>query len=191
MGPKNGAMRTIKLHTAFFLAAALLFAACSGSRDATNGDGTDPDPDGVEAINMADYEDFDAAPYEEEPPTATTPIDHDVPERLLTGKVEQQVSQTGPGYRIQVYSSQDKRNADRRVESATAWWRQQARLGTLDAIYRGVSEPPPVYLDFRQPYYRVRVGNFVTRSEAQSVLQLIESRFPDAFIAPDTVTLTR
>ncbi len=184
-------MRKIHLNTALFLAALLLCAACSGSRGATNGEGPDPDPNAIETINMADYEDFDPTPYEEEPPTSTTTIAHDVPERLLKGQVEQQVSQTGPGYRIQVYSSQDKRNADRRVESAVAWWRRQLRLGTLAEVYRGDPEPPPVYLDFRQPYYRVRVGNFGTRSEARSFLQLIETQFPDAFIAPDTVTLTR
>ncbi len=184
-------MRRITLNTSLFLAALLLCAACSGSRGATNGDGPDPDPNAVETINMADYEDFDPAPYEEEPSPSMTPLAHAVPERLLKGPVEQQVSQTGPGYRIQVYASQDKRNADRRVESAVAWWRRQLRLDTLAEVYRGDPEPPPVYLDFRQPYYRVRVGNFSTRSEARSVLQLIETQFPDAFIAPDTVTRTR
>ncbi len=181
----------INRHTLLFLAALLLYAACSGSQGASNGEGPDPDPDATETINMADYEDFDPAPYDEEPPTSTTTIAHDVPERLLKGRVEQQVSQTGAGYRSQVFSSQDKRDADHRMESAVAWWRQQLRLGTLAEVYPGDPSPPPVYLDFRQPYYRVRVGNFSSRSEAQTVLQLIETRFPDAFIAPDTVTLTR
>ena len=180
----------INRRTFLFLAALLLGAACSGSQGVTNGEGPDPDPD-PETINMADYEDFDSAPYDEEPPTSTTTIAHDVPERLLKGRVEQQVSRTRAGYRIQVFSSQDKRDADRRVESAVAWWRQQLRLETLAELYPGDPSPPPVYLDFRQPYYRVRVGNFSSRSEAKAVLQLIEKRFPDAFIAPDTVTLTR
>ena len=184
-------MRRIALNTSLFLAALLLCAACSGSRGAPNGEGPDPAPNAVETINMADYEDFDPAPYEEEPPLSTITIAHDVPERLLKGPVEQQLSQTGPGYRIQVYASQDKRNADRQVESAVVWWRRQLRLGALAEVYRGDLEPPPVYLDFHQPYYRVRLGNFSTRSEARSVLQLIETQFPDAFIAPDTVTLTR
>lgn len=185
-------MRTVNLHTALVLAAVLLCAACSGSRETTNGDGADPGSDVVEAVNMAEYEDFDPTPYEEEPPPSTTTIDHDVPGRLLTGRVEQAMSQQNrPGYRIQIYSSQDKRNADRRVESAEVWWRQQARLGNLDEVYPGSTESPQVYLDFRQPFYRVRVGNFGTRTEAQAFLQLIETRFPDAFIAPDTVTLTK
>ena len=180
----------INRHPLLFLAALLLWAACSGSQGVTNGEGPDPDPD-PETIHMADYEDFDSAPYDEEPPTSTTTIAHDVPERLLKGRVEQQVSQTRAGYRIQVFSSQDKRDADRRMENTVAWWRQQVRLETLAALYPGDPSPPPVYLDFRQPYYRVRVGNFSSRSEAQAVLPLIEKRFPDAFIAPDTVTLTR
>ena len=184
-------MKSMNLQPSLFLAALLLCAACSGSRGAADGDGPDQDPNAVETINLADYEDFDPAAYEEEPPTPTTTIVHDVPESLLQGQVEQQVGETGPGYRIQIYSSQDKRDADRRVENAVAWWRQQVQFGTLADVYSGNLSPPPVYLDFRQPYYRVRMGNFSTRSEAQAVLQLIETQFPDAFIAPDTVTLRR
>jgi hypothetical protein len=144
-----------------------------------------------ENINLADYEDFDPAPYEEEPPTPATVVTHDVPQSLLGGQVEQQTSLTGQGYRIQIFASQEKRDADRRVEAAVAWWRQQVRLGALDGVYPGDPSTPPVYLDFRQPYYRIRVGNFSTRAEARAFLRLIETEFPDAFIAPDTVTLTR
>ena len=43
----------INRHTLLFLAALLLYAACSGSQGASNGEGPDPDPDATETINMA------------------------------------------------------------------------------------------------------------------------------------------
>ena len=141
---------------------------------------------------MADYEDFDAAPYEEEPPAPAITVDHDVPESLLSGKVDAQpASRTGSGYRIQIYSTQDKRAADQQAEQAVAWWRALHRTGELDDVYFDEPTPPPVYQDFRQPYYRVRLGNFASRAEAQRMLQLVEQRFSRAFIAPDKVTLSR
>lgn len=180
---------TLNRHTAWFVVALLLCSACSGSRDAT-----DPDPGPVvpDPINMAEFEDFDAAPYEDDPPVSVTTVEHDVPQSLLEGKVDvQPVRRAGRGYRIQIYSTQDKRSADRRAEQVVAWWREQLRAGQLDDLYPYEPSPPPVYQDFRQPYYRVRVGNFASRTEAQRMLRVVERRFPSAFIAPDRVTLVR
>ena len=180
----------INRHAAWLVVALLLCSACSGSRGAS--DDPDPGPAVPDPINMAEYEDFDVAPYEDPPPVPAAAVEHDVPQSLLDGKADDRpVSRTGPGYRIQIYSSQDKRAADRRAEQAVAWWREQLRAGQLDDLYPYEPTPAPIYQDFRQPYYRVRVGNFATRSEAQELLRLVESRFPSAFIAPDQVTLVR
>ena len=141
---------------------------------------------------MADFEDFDAVPYDEEPPVPSTEVEHDVPEGLMSGQVEvQATNRTGSGFRIQIYSTQDKRAADRRAEQAVAWWRELLRAGQLDDVYPDELTPPPVYQDFRQPYYRVRLGNFASRAEAQRTLRLVEQRFSSAFIVPDKVTLNR
>ena len=176
-------MPPISRHAAWIVVVLLLGSACSGPRG-TTGD-SDPGPAVSDPINMADYEDFDAAPYEEEPPAPATSVEHDVPEGLLSGQVESQpTSRTGSGYRIQIYSTQDKRAADRQAEQAVAWWRELHRAGQLDDVYLDEPTPPPVYQDFRQPYYRVRLGNFASRAEAQRMLS-------SAFIAPDKVTLSR
>ena len=183
-------LTSVSGQAAWIVAILLLASACSGSRGAA--DDPDSGPITPDPINMAEYEDFDAAPYEEEPPVPTTGVEHEVPESLLSGKVDAQpASRTGSGYRIQIYSTQDKRAADRQAEQAVAWWRELHHAGELDNLYFDEPTPPPVYQDFRQPYYRVRLGNFASRAEAQRMLPLVEQRFSRAFIAPDKVTLSR
>jgi hypothetical protein len=43
------------------------------------------------------------------------------------------------------------------------------------------------YLTFNEPYYKVRIGNFRTRMDAEGFLQNIISEFPTAYIVPDNV----
>ncbi len=45
----------------------------------------------------------------------------------------------------------------------------------------------PAYLSFGQPYYRVRVGNFRSRLEAESQLRFIIITYPKAFVIKETI----
>lgn len=45
----------------------------------------------------------------------------------------------------------------------------------------------PSYLIFHQPYYKVRVGDFRTKMEAQAFLKEIEKDYPNAFVVPDEI----
>ncbi|PSQ84464.1 MAG: hypothetical protein BRD44_00860 [Bacteroidetes bacterium QS_7_67_15] len=56
---------------------------------------------------------------------------------------------------------------------------------------RRINDGMPVHTVYRQPYYRVRVGNFTSRSEAERALQFLSSRYGDAFIVRDDVTVTQ
>ncbi len=47
----------------------------------------------------------------------------------------------------------------------------------------------PTYLSFGQPYYRVRVGNFRSRIEAEGQLRFIKNQFNQAFITKDQIEL--
>ncbi len=38
-----------------------------------------------------------------------------------------------------------------------------------------------------QPYYRLRIGAFATRSEALRYLQVIKKDYPDAYVVPDKI----
>jgi hypothetical protein len=78
------------------------------------------------------------------------------------------------GFRIQIYSS-SKRNA--REESAKARAEFMSRFPDI------VSYPL-----FAEPgYYKIRVGDFRTKTEATRLFLLISKVFPDAYIVPDII----
>ena len=166
----------------------VLVAGCAGpGKTVADGDAKDIEYY-IENINQ--YEDFDETDYVDPPPVTGEVIDHDVPVELMAGSASSDARsyQTIDGFRIQIHSSLDKEGAVASEERAKEWWR------TLPA-----SEKPSsmggaslsVYLKFVQPYYRVRVGNFATREEAEVALQVISARFPRAFIVVDRVTVLR
>ncbi len=43
------------------------------------------------------------------------------------------------------------------------------------------------YLTFKSPYYRVRVGDFRTKLEAEGFLSQLSGQYPNAFSVPDRV----
>lgn len=45
------------------------------------------------------------------------------------------------------------------------------------------------YLDYQQPYFKIRVGDFRTKLEAYKLLQEISGDFPGAFIVQDEIEL--
>lgn len=47
----------------------------------------------------------------------------------------------------------------------------------------------PAYLVFGQPYYRVRVGDFRTRIEAEKLHLILKEKYPKAFVTADKIQL--
>ncbi|OFY14713.1 MAG: hypothetical protein A2X11_16850 [Bacteroidetes bacterium GWE2_42_24] len=43
------------------------------------------------------------------------------------------------------------------------------------------------YLTFNEPYYKVRVGDFRTRMDAEGFRQMVITEFPNAYVVPDKV----
>lgn len=78
------------------------------------------------------------------------------------------------GFRIQIYASAN-RNA--REES------NKARAEFMDKFPDIVSYPL-----FQDPgYFKIRVGDFRTRTEATRIFLIISKEFPDAYIVPDII----
>ena len=155
----------------FIVMLALFAGACAGPREATDSEDADELP--TPTVRMADYEDFDPSAYREEAVRPGVDLEHDVPPRLMEGRADEGIRAQVQGYRVQVFSSLDKTQAVEHEEAA-----------------KTITEMP-VYMVYMQPYYRVRVGNFTSREAAEQARSNLAQRFPDAFIVPDTVEITR
>jgi hypothetical protein len=88
---------------------------------------------------------------------------------------EEKIGYSGmEGYRIQIYSSSN-RNA--REESSKAQGDFMNKFKDIDS-YQLFAEPG---------YWKIRVGNFRTKTEATRLFLLISKVFPDAYIVPDII----
>jgi hypothetical protein len=83
-----------------------------------------------------------------------------------------EVRQSMPGYRIQIYFGTDRSKAS---EIKAEFKKDHADIET--------------YLVYHQPNFKVRVGDFKTRLEAVKAIQLISIYYPGAFIVKDEVKL--
>jgi hypothetical protein len=176
-------------------AASLLLAACSGPPQASNG-GTEtadrgPSPEDPEVrearrVALAEVETFDVSQYPTPAPTRDVDVQHQVPPKLMQGRADEGVTQTVEGFRVQVYSAQDKQSAEEFREEVRQWW-AGAKTDAPD-LFR---EPLPIVVEYGQPYYRVRIGAFASREEAAEALSYVQKEFADAFVARSTVTITR
>ena len=78
------------------------------------------------------------------------------------------------GYRVQIHFGPEKAKAmDVKTKFITS--------------YHNI----PAYLDYQQPYFKIRVGDFRTKLEAYKLLQDILSDFPGAFIVGDDIELPK
>jgi hypothetical protein len=81
------------------------------------------------------------------------------------------------GFRIQLFS-------DSGSNSKT---RAQAVYDELQAKFPGMG----IYLTFKSPNYKVRIGDFRTRLDAQRFLNELSGDYPNAFIIADQINLPK
>ena len=129
-------------------------------------------------------QEFDSSPYREVPPESLSAVEHDVPESLLREQAGLGMGAMRQGYRIQILSTRSKEEADLMSGKVLQWWIKERKQGNLAEVCPEVDGAPPVYQEFIEPYWRVRLGNFVERAHAQAVLVAVHTRFEGAFIAP-------
>jgi len=49
----------------------------------------------------------------------------------------------------------------------------------------------PVYLIFQEPYYKVRIGDYRTKMEAEAFLKKISGSYPNAFVVKDEINFPK
>lgn len=100
------------------------------------------------------------------------------------------VTRTVDGFRIQIGMWTERTDADAAVVEAVDWFRDLA-AGNRPRYMSDGNGDLDVEVAWRAPYYRVRIGRFATRQEANQALSAVSRRFPEAFAVPSTVTVTR
>jgi len=96
-----------------------------------------------------------------------------VKEENTPSNTEYQKPETAPGYRVQICALSDE---------------ERAKDIQRDAILKFINEE--VYLIYDSPYYKVRVGNCLTRHDADKLQQLaVEKGFDDAWVVRTKITL--
>jgi len=79
---------------------------------------------------------------------------------------------TGRGYRVQIYSGSNRTDA----------YGAQARF---KQIYKDLN----TYVSYEQPNYRVKVGDFTSRSQAQALMNQLKRDFNTVFIFTETINI--
>ncbi|MDP4184035.1 MAG: SPOR domain-containing protein [Bacteroidota bacterium] len=84
---------------------------------------------------------------------------------------------SGSGYRIQIYTASGA----------------GAREKAINIKTQVLTDDPDmdVYVQFTSPDWKVRIGNFRSRSDAMRVKQELNSKYPNSFIVPDHIEYTK
>lgn len=80
------------------------------------------------------------------------------------------------GYRVQLVSTRNAQKADKISNEFQDW------------VHSMVPEyPAKSYVFFKQPYYKVHVGDFQNRTRAIRFTRIIKEKYPGAWIVPDRI----
>lgn len=102
----------------------------------------------------------------------------DMPEAFLKADSANERDNRNPydGYRIQILSTRDVEHADSVANSFRSW---------ADSTISGYQAK--TYQSFRQPHYRVHIGDFQQREKANEFSRLIKFQYPDAWVVHDRI----
>lgn len=76
------------------------------------------------------------------------------------------------GYRLQIFYDQEKNSVNQKKADYLARYKEQ-----------------PAYINYKAPNFRLRVGDFRTRLQAESFMNEIRVDWPDAIIVEDDIEL--
>lgn len=104
-------------------------------------------------------------------------LEHDMPETYLKEVIQDDIElDESAGFRIQILSTRNVALADSIRDEFRLWSSQLIEEESVEA-----------YIFFRQPFYRVRVGDFRNRSKAIEFSQLVKARYPEAWVVHDRI----
>lgn len=87
---------------------------------------------------------------------------------------ENAIHQTIGGYRIQLFSGNERNNAN-----------------NIKTKFLKLYPDQPAYLAYNQPYFKIRIGDFRTKLEAKLFYNKIKSEFGECIIVADKINLPK
>ncbi len=105
---------------------------------------------------------------------------NDIPEVYIEKQETERRAESNRGFRIQIISTQNSRLAEDIREDFEEW-------------IQDISSPPyaRTYMVFQQPYYRVRVGDYLDREKAMEFTELVRLRYPDSWVIHSQINVGR
>lgn len=106
-------------------------------------------------------------------------LTHEMPSGFMQ-TIQEEVVDINQGFRVQIYTTRNVDMADSTLAAYESW----AFENFDEYVPRG-------YVHYRQPYYRVRVGDFHNRDHALDLSRTLKSRYPSAWIIYDRINPER
>lgn len=114
-----------------------------------------------------------------------------MPSKAAGGKADVDINQpteVAEALRRQVYSNEDRPLNGYRVRiffdnKQTARVESEETLKRFESLYHDVA----AYRTYANPYFKVTVGDFRTKSEAVKLLERIKREFPSAFVVKENI----
>lgn len=174
----------------FLLALLVLAWGCSTTEKATK-EGEDDssqkadqpifeiDSDLAEAYLIEEMSEFDMLLFENRSSLSDqfATIQQEIPEVFQKDIVyEEQAVDEFAGYRVQLLSTRSVAEADSTKDNFRVW---------AEDHIEGYS--PQTYVIFRQPYYKVRVGDFRNQDQANDFSRMVKNEFPGAWVVHDRI----
>jgi hypothetical protein len=102
-------------------------------------------------------------------------VENAIPDVFQSDVMTSQAS-ANSGFRIQIISTQDVRLVEGMRVEFDNWIDEEVPEYNANS-----------YILFRQPFYRLHVGDFRSRNEAIAFAQVVKRKYPDAWIVFDTI----
>lgn len=93
--------------------------------------------------------------------------------KALNNQIASNSSRRMTGYRVRIFN--DNKQTSRGASEAV--------MNRFKGMYPGL----PAYRTYSNPFFKVTVGDFRTKSEAMQLLQQVKGSFPSAFIVKETI----
>jgi len=149
------------------------FAGCSSSNKSTRENVSAAKKEEVHKPSETSMESQQLAMYRSKLSDLYVTQQNTIPPAFQTDQVSETVYNGNIGYRIQIISTSHKDSAEAVLHRFNDWIFQQSRIA-----YKAHG-----YIMFKQPDYRVQVGDFRTQENAARFARILKRvKYPDAWI---------